>query len=114
MLSAVNGRRLNRKCLRRSHLDIRPEQDLGSPFHLALALPHAKSRRPHRHPQNGGGLAAAALLQAIGKAKLIDIEARVGGVDRDEDVDVLKTPRELSVQVDKPFPGLACQRGEQP
>jgi hypothetical protein len=66
------------------------------PFHLRLALSDAKSTSPDRHAHNRCRFVAAALLKAVGKAKLIDIEACVEGFYRNYEVHVLKIARKLA------------------
>jgi hypothetical protein len=73
-------------------------------------LPNAKATRPKRYSYDRGWLIIAALLKAIRKSELIDIEASVKGFYRNNKVHVLKSPRYLATQVDKMVPGLACKR----
>lgn len=59
------------------HFEIWPEDRTDVPLHLRLAPPDAVSPVYDRHAQNPRGLSATALLDAVGVAGLVDVEAGV-------------------------------------
>jgi hypothetical protein len=72
------------------HFDIGSKKGAHTPFHLGLALPDAKSAGTDWHTQDGGRFIAAALLEAVGIAKLIDIKPGIERLDGNDEVHVLK------------------------
>jgi hypothetical protein len=72
-------------------------------------LPHTKPTSPDRDAQNRGRFVAAALLEAVGVSKLVDIKTCVERLHRDHEVDVLEPTRYLATKVDETITGLACK-----
>jgi hypothetical protein len=72
------------------HFDVGSKKGAHTPFHLGLALPDAKSAGTDWHAQYRCRFVTAALLEAVGKSKLIDIKPSVERFDGNDDVHELK------------------------
>src|SRR5215216_643347 len=93
------------------HLDIGPEDCPNRPFHLRLTLSDTKATVDHGHLDDRSPLVAAAMLQALRKARLVDGEAGIEGFDGDHQVDRVQAARNLVAQVDQAVAGIAGQNG---
>jgi hypothetical protein len=80
---------------------------MRAPFHVRMALSDAESALANRDSQNGSRLIAAALLKALGEAKLIDIKPGIEQLYRNNKVHEVKTMRKLIPQVDRTITRLA-------
>jgi hypothetical protein len=94
------------------HFDIGPKQRSNVPFHLGLALSNTELTATHRHSQDRGRLIAAARLKAIGEPELINIDAGVERLYRDDEINISKARRQLAAEVQEALTRPTCQRNE--
>ena len=84
------------KLPKRLHFNVGSKECSHTPFHLWLALPDAKSTSSDWDPQNRGRFVTAALLKAVGEAKLIDIKPRIERLYRNHEIHELKVARKFA------------------
>lgn len=96
--STANSRRLNRL--------FRPGDDLHPPLHPRLALLDTKPSIDNGKLQDRAGQVTAAGLRAVWKARLVDVEAGIKWLDRNQQIYCLDRARQLATKIDQSIPGV--------